>query len=33
MLRKESFEVAIAADGDTALEDSTGVAPTSCCWT
>ena len=33
MLRKEGFEVAIAADGNTPSPSSTATAPTSCCST
>ena len=33
MLRKEGFEVGVAATGPTALASSTATAPTSCCST
>ena len=33
MLRKEGYEVAVAATGPTAIEEFDRAAPTSCCST
>ncbi len=32
LLRKEGFEATVVADGPSALANSSGPVPTSCCW-